>query len=457
VAATFTGTLLATLIVTYLLLQDTRLALAGGVGIVGLTVMFVEPFVGLVNYLLFIYLRPQDYVRALMGMPLMLMIGAATCLIVVLHMAVMKRAITLARSPNNLLVLWFGLAIVASQLATLLPRGVIGAIADFVPTAILYLLVANLVTSERRLKFVLNLLVMLTMVLAVQGVVQYYTGRGLGGQDTYEGRIQAIGIFADPNDLALALVMVQPLLLLKLLEPAPPSHKLLASVAMAVLTYGLFLTQSRGGLLAFGMLIMIALSRRLGRAIGLSIGAFLMVAMVVLSPRMAQISTEEGSTYGRIEAWTTGMELFQQFPLFGVGFGNYTEYHIRTAHNSLVLCAAELGIVGLFAWVMLIYMSVKNLGYISRELKASGRRSSAIYVETIRLGFFSYLVAAYFLSRTYNELLFIFLGLTTAITHMFVRATGERYVLMDRRDLAYGFVLTLGGLLVTKLFLVTAW
>ncbi|MDH4037348.1 MAG: O-antigen ligase family protein [Candidatus Krumholzibacteria bacterium] len=457
VAATFVGTLFLTFSLTYLLLQDERMAMAGGVGVVGLTVMFVEPFVGLVNYLLFIYLRPQDYVRALMGMPLMLMIGAATCFMVVLHMAVLQRTITLARSPNNLLVLWFGAAIVVSQLATLVPVGVMSAVTDFVPTLILYLLVANLVTSERRLKFVISLLVVLTMTLAVQGVVQIHTGQGLGGQDTYDGRIRAIGIFSDPNDLALALVMVQPFLLLKLLEPAKPAEKLLAMIGMAVLTYGLFLTQSRGGLIAFGLLMMIALSRRLGRAIGLSIGGFMMLIIVVLSPRMANISAEEGSTYGRIEAWTTGFDLFQQYPLFGVGFGNYTEHHFRTAHNSLVLCAAELGVFGLLAWVMLIYMSIKNLGFIARELKASGRRESALYVESVRYGFFSFMVAAYFLSRTYNELLFIFLGLTTAITHMFVRGSSERYVLMDRRDFVYGIAATIGAMLLTKFFLITAW
>lgn len=456
-AAILVASALVALVLTYLLLNSTSTAIAGLAGFTGLALIFLEPAVGLVSYLLLVYVRPQDYVPALMGTPVMLILGAATCAIVLLRMAITQRRITLAHSPNNMLVLWFTGAIIVSQLATLVPAGVMNAITNFLPTVILYLLVANLATTMRRVKFTLNLLVVLTLVLAVQGIVQSFTGRGLGGQETYEGRIQAIGIFSDPNDLAMALVMVQPLVLLKLIERARPGEKLGSLIAMAVITYALFLTQSRGGLLSFGMLIMIMLQRRFGRAIGLGVGGVIMLAIVVLSPRMSTISAEEGSTYGRIEAWTTGMDLFQSRPLFGVGFDNYTEYHFRTAHNSLVLCAAELGVVGLFPWIMLLFLSIKNLNFIGKGMRAAGRHEDAVYVEAIRYSLFSYCLAAYFLSRTYNELLFIVLGLTTAITHIFVKSSEHRYVLFERRDFAQGLAVMVGALILTKFFLIGAW
>ncbi len=457
VAAIFMVTLAATFILTYLLLSSLKFALAGAVGLVGLTIFFVEPFVGLVNYLLFIYLRPQDYVHALLGMPIMLMIGAATFGLMILHMAVWKRSIAMARAPQNRFVAWLFLAIVISQLATLLPSGVVDAITNFMPTVILYILVANLVTTPRRLKFIMNLMVILAVVLAAQGIMQYYTGQAFGGEQTYEGRIQAIGIFSDPNDLAMALVMVQPLMLMKLLEQSKPYEKLLAIIALAVLCYAVFLTQSRGGLLSFGLLMIVMLSRRYGRVAGLAIGGFMLLTIVVLTPRMSTISAEEGSTYGRIEAWTAGFDMFQTHPLFGVGYRNFTEYHFRTAHNSLVLCVAELGLFGLYPWIMLLYITFKNMDFITREMRIAGKRDTAMYVDTIRYGLVAYCVSAYFLSRTYNELLFIFLGLSVAVTEMFISGSRENFVLIERRDYARGVGVMIAAVVVTKLFLYTAW
>jgi hypothetical protein len=140
-----------------------------------------------------------------------------------------------------------------------------------------------------------------------------------------------------------------------------------------------------------------------------------------------------------------------------VGYNNFTEYHFRTAHNSFVLCAAELGIFGLYAWVTLIYLSIKNNTFMSHELKAAGQRSLALYVDTVRYSLVAYCLGAYWLSRTYSELLFIMIGLSTAVTQMFVRASKEKYVLLERKDFVYAFLCTIGGWLFTKVFLYLAW
>jgi hypothetical protein len=457
VAITFVVTCLLAFAITQLLLKSTGIAIAAGAGIVGVTVLFVQPFVGLVNYLLFLYLRPQDYVPGMMGTPVMLLIGGATIALFILHMAVQKRQIRIAHAPQNWVMLWFFAAILLSQMRTMVVAGVISAATEFLAILMMYFLIANLVDTPRRLGFVIKLLVVLTVALAVQGIVQYFTGFGLGGQQTYEGRIQAIGIFSDPNDLGLALVMVMPFLFLQLFERAKPVEKLFAFLTLALLAYALYLTQSRGGLMAFGALLMILLSRRLGKVVGYGVGGLAMFALFVLGPRMSTISTEEASAYGRIQAWGIGIDLFERYIPFGVGYNNFTEYHFRTAHNSFVLCAAELGIFGLYAWVMLIYLSIKNNTFIARELKNRGERTVALYVDTLRYSLIAYCLGAYWLSRTYSELLYIMIGLSTAVTQMFVRTSNEKYVLFERKDFVYAFLCTIGGWLFTKVFLYMAW
>jgi hypothetical protein len=116
VAITMLAVSLAAFGVGYLLLQSTALGAAAAVGLVGATVLFVDPFVGLVTYLLFLYLRPQDYVLALQNIPIMLALSVATFVLMILHMAVRYRMVRLPRVPQ-ILMLWFYAAIVVATVA----------------------------------------------------------------------------------------------------------------------------------------------------------------------------------------------------------------------------------------------------------------------------------------------------------------------------------------------------
>ena len=51
--------------------------------------------------------------------------------------------------------------------------------------------------------------------------------------------------------------------------------------------------------------------------------------------------------------------MFMQSPIWGVGFGQYTEYSALTAHNTYVLVLGELGFVGAFLFSMVVWISLK--------------------------------------------------------------------------------------------------
>ncbi len=441
----------------WLLVRNEALGTATFAALVGGGAIFAEPYTGLVAYLLFLYVRPQDYVAALQGLPVMLAISGATLGLMVLRMAVKDRGIRLVRAPQNAFVAWFVLAIGLSHLSRAYVSGAVSETLDFLPTAVMYVLIANLVAAPGRVRTTVNLVVILTLVLAAQGLVQHFTGQGFGGQTTYKGRIQAVGIFSDPNDLALALVIALPYVYLKLVERHAAWQKPLAALAMGVLLWALFLTQSRGGLLAFGVLMMMLFSRRFGKGPGIALGGAIMLAVVLLGPRMSTISTEEASAYGRVQAWGIGIDLFEQYPLFGVGAGQFTEYHFRTAHNSVVLCAAELGMFGLYPWVMIIWLTIRSMAFVRDHLAEVGLGDLVVYAESVRYGTIAFVLAAYFLSRTYSELLFVLAGIAAALVEVYVARTGERFVLVERRDWVLGLALMVGGWLFTKGFLYVAW
>jgi hypothetical protein len=129
-------------------------------------------------------------------------------------------------------------------------------------------------------------------------------------------------------------------------------------------------------------------------------------------------------------------------PLFGVGFGNmpdYTDDH-KTAHNTLVVCVAELGLFGLYFWSLFLFPTLRDALAIASPEKVSEAQPIAPdkspfprlqrkiemidKVEVNRLGrlmvlsFTGFLVAGWFLSRAYVMTLFLLGGVTEVIFEM---------------------------------------
>ncbi|HXS09469.1 MAG TPA: O-antigen ligase family protein [Candidatus Krumholzibacteria bacterium] len=453
----FIGACVLALAFTLVAMRSLAIAVGGWLGVLGLTMLFIEPFVGLVNYLAFLYIRPQDFVPALQGMPIMLLLGGGTAALVVLHRAVRHRKLVFARVPQSAFVLWFYAAIVVSQMAGMRLHGALEASLEFVPTVVMYFLIVELVDSWKRIKIILILLVHLTLALAIQGLFMHFTGAGFGGTEAYQGRIQAVGIFSDPNDLALIINTVLPLVVLWLLQSRSLLVKLYALPVIVIFVYAIFLTASRGGLLCLGLMAILVGMKKFGKFVGVGAGLAIMAALVVLGPRMNTISTEEASSYGRLEAWVLGMSLFKGSPLFGVGFGNFMEYHFRTAHNSFVLCCAELGLFGLYPWLMLIWISLKNTRFVEKELLADGQRDFAMYAYAAELALLLFVAGALLLSRTYHPSLFVLLGVCAAISRVFTTQSDQRYVLIEKRDLLLGFVLTIASVVGFYFVLRVLW
>jgi O-antigen ligase len=53
--------------------------------------------------------------------------------------------------------------------------------------------------------------------------------------------------------------------------------------------------------------------------------------------------------------------MFKSAPLFGIGFNGFTDLYEITAHNSFVLCLAELGLLGSTLWLALLVTTMMGL------------------------------------------------------------------------------------------------
>ena len=304
----------------------------------------------------------------------------------------------------------------------------------FGPVLTLFLLAIWNVNSLRRLRLTGAVLLFLAMVLAGQGVAAYHFGymqdklllRGNGDPGNEEEspagadvpvRVRGLGQMNDPNDLALVLVAFLPFLGLAWRKGRTVRNVLLLGLPAAFLVYGIYLTRSRGGMLGILAVCFAGLVGRVSRTKAL-VATAAMAAIFLAANFTAgrAVSTSEESAAQRIDAWSEGLDMFRSSPVLGVGFQNFTDRHDLTAHNSFVLCFAELGAVGYFFWLALLVVAILQLEQV-RQCTDDGlggdvlRRQARVLIAS----FAGMLAAAFFLSRSYNVALYLLVGLAFAL------------------------------------------
>jgi O-antigen ligase len=455
--AVLTILLLALLVATYsvVLLQSTDLAV--GLFVVGLSVLLllVEPFYGLAIYILFVYTGPQAYVPALENLRIVFVIGVATLASMMARRVIRGPGTTTSGGPQFLLMGWFLIAVLASRLAHLEFTETISAGYDVINLFVLFILVVRLTTSERRLHQLLVVILLGTIALAAQGIYQHLIGSEIFAfQEFRKGRVTGIGQFVNPNMLAIGLVCGIPIALSVLSRTRNIFARVGVILALIIILYALYLTNSRSGMLSLCVVAGIALGRRFGILWGILIAAVAFFAVVHFGPsRMTQLTTTEESAYNRMLAWSQGYAIFAQNPIFGAGAGSwYEKYRTLVAHNSFIHCVAELGLFGLAPWVMLAFISIKNLWFVAKD-RGENLCPIKTYANAILLAMFAFLFASLFISKTYHALYFLLLGLATAAVNVYIDTTGGKYALMTRRDIVLGLLVMGGGLVGFKLFL----
>lgn len=176
-------------------------------------------------------------------------------------------------------------------------------------------------------------------------------------------RIRGLGFVFDPNDLAQVLVSLIPLVFLWK-SRSWFLNIFLLGIPITLLVTGMFFTHSRGGALALMATIVIALRRKIGTVPALVLAGGLFAASLAVGWSGGRdVSMEAGGD--RLDAWSTGLEFIKTHPLFGVGVGQFAQFNDITAHNSIVVCAAEIGLPGFVCWVFMIVASLRRLIAVS--------------------------------------------------------------------------------------------
>jgi O-antigen ligase len=200
--------------------------------------------------------------------------------------------------------------------------------------------------------------------------------------------------------------------------------------------FACFLTVSRGGLVAFGAALIAGIAmagKRRGKVVALAvIGAVLAVGYFgMFAPAAARerITESNGGT-GRLDIWTVGWRMVQGAPIQGVGAGNFTVVSIhyliapgallrddfivdvpKVAHNTYLEVLAELGIVGLTLFLIVIVFSIACAVRAARYAEQVGDVQMDILARAIVVALVALLAAYAFISREYSKQLWLLLAL----------------------------------------------
>lgn len=256
--------------------------------------------------------------------------------------------------------------------------GAADALSHFIPGAVVFFFIAVNCRKKIHLQILVALLIMVALYTIFRGFEATRVGNSASpyvismknnlNEDFY--RIRGVTFLNDPNDFGQFVVALIPCVFFLWAKGKTIRNVLIVYLPISLLLWGMYLTHSRGGMLALMVAAMVAGRRKLGLIKSGIVGVLFFVGMS-LAGFAGGRSVDADAGADRMDAWATGLGLIRAHPIFGVGYGRFTDFHPITAHNTVVVCAAELGMVGFLSWMVLVLPTVRD-AYVGSKLLAPG-------------------------------------------------------------------------------------
>jgi hypothetical protein len=276
-----------------------------------------------------------------------------------------------------------------------------------------------------------------------------YRCEHVGPLDTFsvQERVRYRGDLQDPNEVSLATAAGGFAILIAFGIRKRGLTRLLSIIGAFVVVVGIVMTQSRGGLIGAMLVPGAFLVRKYGVKV---IIPALCVAVPVMMFGARSGADADQSTEMRYEAWATGLDMFKHSPIFGVGPGQFGQHNYLTAHNSFVLTLGEMGMIGMFLFVCLLWLTVKCLVVGLRQLKdVPGSEVAQTWAMALLAAMCGIIFQINTLSFAYHPVLWLFFGLVGGWCSAVRHHLPGFHVKLVSRDLAI-----IGGLCVVYTFVV---
>nr|WP_320114288.1 O-antigen ligase family protein [uncultured Desulfuromonas sp.] len=296
------------------------------------------------------------------------------------------------------------------------------------------MMLSHIVTDMKKLKGLFFALASASLFLGIKAYSipysQFANGRleGIGGAD-----------FAEANFFAAFMAAMLPLIGVLFLRSGFKG-KVYFAICGAFTANAVVLCRSRGsflGLMAGALAAMYYAPKKYRKQVVALI--FIGITGVVyltddyFLQRITTISTDQSemdeSSSSRIRLWTAGIKMAVSHPL-GIGPGNWyqtigryiPEYQGKDSHSTYVKCLAELGIIGVSVFFLLMLQSYLNLRKVYRGALELQTDDGADFVQLyygIMVSCVIFLTCALTITTIYTEILWVLLMLPVCLKRAF--------------------------------------
>ena len=382
--------------------------------------LLVGAYVALLILMVVYCARPEDWIPGLNVVPLAKIAGVLVLFAFLFSLGQFR--LSLPREIIYLLLL-VGQLFLASLFSPVWRGGALMATLEFSKVLLIVIVMASVLNSAKRLR---QLIFIQAASVAVIATVVVLKGRMLGAR--LEGMPGAT--YADPNDLALTIVISIPLCFALLFLSKSLLRKATWGLAIAVMLYAVFMTGSRGGFVSLTATALVflwefAIQGRRRYLIALTVIAGLILSMVsggLLLGRLKGTFNQEDNTAAAYDSYQARQQIFlrsvdvsKSHPIFGVGPGNFPQasgnWHVT--HNSFTEMSSEGGIPALILQILILWCGFKNLRKSKRF--ARGRAETSVLARALHASLAGCVFGSLFLSWGYLFLPYILVAYTTAL------------------------------------------
>jgi O-antigen ligase len=307
----------------------------------------------------------------------------------------------------------------------------------YAPNFLLLPIAYTAMRTRRDLAMVLGAIVLGSLLAAVSAVLSPAPTAEL-----VEEGSRATGTIGDPNELAAVLLVGLAVGAgFALAKGRSPLTRAAGIMAVPLCAAGVFLSLSRGGLIALGALL-VAGTIFAGRwrlpiialLLAVAVGGVVYFTELAPLPARERITASNGGN-GRTDLWTLGLRMVKAHPVTGVGLGNFpivsADYAVqpgtiehtqlifatapKVTHNTYLQIAAESGIPGIALFMATLLGCLRCALAAARSWGRRGEASMESLARGVFLGLVGLLVADFFISNMFSKLLWVLLALCPAM------------------------------------------
>ena len=370
-------------------------------------------FAGVFLFTIFVFYRPYELIPGLGFLQSgAFVIAIATLLIYVPTQLSAEGSLTMFSTEVKSILALVGLAIVTMPIARD-PSTAWAIFNDpFIKAVLIFIVMVNVVRTRKRLMMLIWLSLIISIYISLMAINLYLKGEFK--TEGYRVSIDLIGLFNNPNDLAIQMVTMIPIVVGMALASKNVFKRLFFLAIGGVFLFGMLITFSRGAFLAL-VAMSAVLVWKLGREqrlkytlIAVVCGAiFLVIApgnyglrvLSIIFPNLDPVGSAGARRDGLMVSW-----LVTARNPWGIGIGNSPGFspHGLQTHNSYTQVSSELGLLGLAAYVVFMISALRKLGAIEQTQYAAGERDWYYFMSIgLQGSLIAFMVSSFFGSVAY--------------------------------------------------------